>query len=35
LDADLGDHPGGFAAFYADRVHEVLPVTEGCRLTLF
>ena len=24
----------GFAAFYADCVHEVLPVTEGCRLTL-
>jgi hypothetical protein len=23
-----------FAAFYADCVHEVLPVTEGCRLTL-
>ncbi len=24
----------GFAAFYADCVHEVLPLTEGCRLTL-
>ena len=24
----------GFAAFYADCRHEVLPVTEGCRLTL-
>ncbi|MEI8397203.1 MAG: 2OG-Fe(II) oxygenase [Rhodospirillaceae bacterium] len=24
----------GFAAFYADCVHEVRPVTEGCRLTL-
>ena len=23
-----------FAAFYADCVHEVLPITEGCRLTL-
>jgi 2OG-Fe(II) oxygenase superfamily len=23
-----------FAAFYADCVHEVLPVTDGCRLTL-
>ncbi len=23
-----------FAAFYADCVHEVLPVTEGCRLTM-
>ena len=23
-----------FAAFYADCLHEVLPVTEGCRLTL-
>ncbi|MFA7240270.1 MAG: 2OG-Fe(II) oxygenase [Sulfuricellaceae bacterium] len=23
-----------FAAFYADCVHEVLPVTQGCRLTL-
>ena len=23
-----------FAAFYADCIHEVLPVTEGCRLTL-
>lgn len=23
-----------FAAFYADCAHEVLPVTEGCRLTL-
>ena len=23
-----------FAAFYADCVHEVLPVTEGCRLIL-
>lgn len=23
-----------YAAFYADGVHEVLPVTEGCRLTL-
>lgn len=23
-----------YAAFYADCVHEVLPVTEGCRLTL-
>lgn len=24
----------GYAAFYADCVHEVLPVTQGCRLTL-
>ena len=24
----------GFAAFYADCRHEILPVTEGCRLTL-
>jgi predicted 2-oxoglutarate/Fe(II)-dependent dioxygenase YbiX len=24
----------GFVAFYADCVHEVLPVTSGCRLTL-
>ena len=24
----------GFAAFYADCVHEVLPITEGSRLTL-
>src|SRR5439155_9528156 len=23
-----------FAAFYADCVHEVLPVVDGCRLTL-
>ncbi len=23
-----------FAAFYADCVHEVMPITEGCRLTL-
>ena len=23
-----------FAAFYADCLHEVLPVTSGCRLTL-
>ena len=23
-----------FAAFYADCVHEVLPVTDGCRLAL-
>jgi hypothetical protein len=23
-----------FAAFYADCVHEVLPITSGCRLTL-
>jgi predicted 2-oxoglutarate/Fe(II)-dependent dioxygenase YbiX len=31
-----GDDPAeaAFAAFYADCVHEVLPVTEGCRLTL-
>jgi 2OG-Fe(II) oxygenase superfamily len=30
------DDPGevAFAAFYADCLHEVLPVTEGCRLTL-
>ncbi|CAK0776650.1 2OG-Fe(II) oxygenase [uncultured Gammaproteobacteria bacterium] len=34
---DLGsDEPAEarFAAFYADCVHEVLPVTEGCRLAL-
>ncbi|MEY3289044.1 MAG: hypothetical protein RLZZ419_1286 [Pseudomonadota bacterium] len=24
----------GYAAFYADCVHEILPVTQGCRLTL-
>ena len=24
----------GYAAFYADCVHEILPITEGCRLTL-
>jgi predicted 2-oxoglutarate/Fe(II)-dependent dioxygenase YbiX len=24
----------GYAAFYADCVHEVLPITQGCRLTL-
>lgn len=24
----------GFAAFYADCVHEVRPVTKGCRLAL-
>lgn len=31
-----GDDPAEirFAAFYADCLHEVLPVTEGCRLTL-
>ena len=34
---DLGcDDPSeiAFAAFYADCVHEVLPITQGCRLTL-
>jgi len=34
---DLGcDDPAeiAFAAFYADCVHEVLPITQGCRLTL-
>ncbi|MGJ7918678.1 2OG-Fe(II) oxygenase [Massilia sp. LXY-6] len=34
---DLGDSDPGdaaFAAFYADCVHEVLPVTSGARLTL-
>ena len=34
---DLGcEEPSeiAFAAFYADRVHEVLPVTSGCRATL-
>ncbi|MFM8333317.1 MAG: 2OG-Fe(II) oxygenase [Candidatus Methylumidiphilus sp.] len=31
-----GDGPSefGFAAFYADCSHEVLPITSGCRLTL-
>jgi hypothetical protein len=31
-----GDDPSEvrFAAFYADCIHQVLPVTEGCRLTL-
>ncbi len=31
-----GDEPStfAFAAFYADCVHEVLPVTDGCRVTL-
>jgi predicted 2-oxoglutarate/Fe(II)-dependent dioxygenase YbiX len=24
----------GYAAFYADCLHEILPITEGCRLTL-
>ena len=24
----------GYAAFYADCVHEILPITQGCRLTL-
>ncbi|SJM91691.1 2OG-Fe(II) oxygenase [Crenothrix polyspora] len=24
----------GYAAFYADCMHEILPITEGCRLTL-
>lgn len=34
---DLGSHDSeeiSFAAFYADCVHEVLPIIEGCRLTL-
>jgi len=35
LDLD-GSEPSeiAFAAFYADCVHEVLPITSGCRLTL-
>jgi hypothetical protein len=35
LDLRSGDPSEvAFAAFYADCLHEVLPVTEGCRLTL-